>query len=112
MAKTLEQRKSAPGEELEFKSAFVHAQWMVEKSGQGFHHPKAHTDNVYEVCPPPQADGKTYCPKCHLCMVPYSKLSEEDKNLDRAIVRNFAKADLAWQDYLKGEKIVLPGEKP
>ena len=71
----------------------VHKSWMEKrKKEKGWHNPKEcptlKSTPGFELMQNPSPDGK-HCPDCHLCMVPYSELSEGEKELDRKYPMEF-----------------------
>ena len=90
------QIKALLREEIEFKAAWFHERWREDKAKSGWHHPRFHV-SPYKVAPPLRDDGKTYCGACSAQMVPYAELTEEVKELDRAIVRRWDECEKAWK---------------
>ena len=74
---------------LEKMAALVHDGWLEEKKRQGFHHPSK-CDDSFIISEHP-LDYAGTCSKCHSDMKPYSELSENVKELDRVMVRQFEK---------------------
>lgn len=97
-------------EELEFKAAWWHLKWYEDRLTQGFHPPIKHI-SPYEVAPPLRADGKTYCDKCNLNMIPYAQLPEDVKQLDRNIVLGHDDCQKAWEKYKEEQPKPQPAKK-
>ena len=66
--------------EIEWKSAWWHERTKALWTSQGLHNPKQHLSNAQIVPPPLRGDGQTYCDKCSLLFVEYSKLPKHQQD--------------------------------
>ena len=60
--------------EIAWKAAWWHERTKALWTSQGLHNPKQHLSNAQIVPPPLRGDGQTYCDRCSLLFVEYSKL--------------------------------------
>lgn len=95
----VEHVKSIPPVELEFKAEAHHKIWMERVARMGTHHTSHHV-NAFVVAPPLRHDQK-YCDNCSFNMVPYDKLPEAVKELDRDIVRGQIVVQSLWENRKK-----------
>lgn len=84
--------------DIEIVSETVHEAWQIQKEKQGFHAPIACPGENHQGYINAKRTGKGFdqsiderktkwCPMCHPNMYPYSELSDDEKELDRATVR-------------------------
>ncbi len=87
---------------LEALAEKVHNSWWEEKKGQGYHLTRSHKDLAYVDHGP--------CNLCHPDMKPYSELSQEVKELNRVMVRQFEKHLEELGCYIVIRKNFKPGD--
>lgn len=74
--------KNIPSGLVDGLTKFIHDSWWEQKKLQGFHHPSEKHKEWDENNP------KKICDKCDLDMIPYSKLPDSSKILDKITIEN------------------------
>lgn len=80
-----------------FKAERIHRFWLDGRRRDGFHLPSYHV-SAFSVAPPLGDDGKTYCLRCDVSMVPWIQVSGNTRTNRISEARQHMAIQRAWEE--------------